>query len=411
MSFYQFLSPSKDVEMQGFGLETTREDLFEENVWQEAIVDARDMTTTTAPSSSSVASLTGLDESSRGVGLDGALEGGAPLPPRPVVYRYYPTPAFPKMRLYFDRTEGASLKAIIRRSSLIIVSERLGDWWFVTASGYSGWANTASTSGHQGDSLHVERVHTIRRYEDWRGNNHFFCDGRVMLGSDARFFGVTNVLLLLPTLLFFTCIMSDFVHTRAGLTAFVFMALLAAFTMANLWITSLLEPGVLPRNPAHIKVQPPPGATVGDLGWKLCETCNIYRPPRSKHCTSCQNCVEGFDHHCPWTGNCVARRNYKFFFLFICSVTLYVVLVLLVCLLELVTSLKSLENENVRASLGDNLLLSLAGDIPLLVVTTFTFLTVWPLLSLCWCVSPILSILFPHSPFPTPNLSSPFSRL
>ena len=46
---------------------------------------------------------------------------------------------------------------------------------------------------------------------------------------------------------------------------------------------------------------------------KLCETCLIYRPPRTVHCNVCDCCVRGFDHHCLWLGTCIGYRNYLSF--------------------------------------------------------------------------------------------------
>ncbi|KAL1547105.1 protein S-acyltransferase [Salvia divinorum] len=42
----------------------------------------------------------------------------------------------------------------------------------------------------------------------------------------------------------------------------------------------------------------------------FCTLCNAEVRKLSKHCRSCDKCVDGFDHHCRWLNNCVGRKNY-----------------------------------------------------------------------------------------------------
>ena len=68
---------------------------------------------------------------------------------------------------------------------------------------------------------------------------------------------------------------------------------------------------------------------------KYCKSCNIWRPPRAHHCRVCDNCVETQDHHCVWLNNCVGRRNYRYFFSFVTTLTLLCILCLSSCLAQI----------------------------------------------------------------------------
>ena len=40
------------------------------------------------------------------------------------------------------------------------------------------------------------------------------------------------------------------------------------------------------------------------------------------HCARCEKCIQKFDHHCIWLNNCIEKKNYRFFIVFVFFVVL-----------------------------------------------------------------------------------------
>lgn len=55
----------------------------------------------------------------------------------------------------------------------------------------------------------------------------------------------------------------------------------------------------------------------GDNLYECCPYCNIKKDLFTKHCLICDKCIDGFDHHCFWIGNCVGKKNYVLFMIFL----------------------------------------------------------------------------------------------
>ena len=59
--------------------------------------------------------------------------------------------------------------------------------------------------------------------------------------------------------------------------------------------------------------------------FQVCEICNIIvdNIDDVRHCTECNICIKQLDHHCYWTGKCIAKNNYFTFQIFTFTTLLY----------------------------------------------------------------------------------------
>ena len=53
----------------------------------------------------------------------------------------------------------------------------------------------------------------------------------------------------------------------------------------------------------------------------FCDFCHFWikKDSYATHCYDCDICIEGYDHHCPWTGHCIGKKNLSLFYAFLFS--------------------------------------------------------------------------------------------
>jgi len=174
---------------------------------------------------------------------------------------------------------------------------------------------------------------------DYRGNNMICCNGHILMGP----------LFQLPWILLSTCLIIVpfsiylwIIHTiyyielnaiPSYITIMIISLLLLIISIYLLFKTYLIEPGIIPRATRDHPIMGP--LNEHD---RFCETCNVIRSAKAKHCSICNNCVNGFDHHCPWVGTCVAQRNLRYFVGFVGCTGLHAMQVGIVCLIDLFIS-------------------------------------------------------------------------
>ncbi|XP_008811959.1 probable protein S-acyltransferase 1 [Phoenix dactylifera] len=243
-----------------------------------------------------------------------------------------------------------------------------------------------------------------RLYQVWKGSNRFFCGGRLIFGPDAASLLLTTLLISGPAITFCYQIIAkicQYEKTKGqddqrpilGYPILVVTIVILILDLVFLFTTSSRDPGIVPRNARppeadeafdmatpsmewisgrtpHLRLPRTREVLVNDFAVKVkyCDTCLLYRPPRASHCSICNNCVQKFDHHCPWVGQCIGLRNYRFFLLFISTSTF-------LCIYVFIFSWLNIIGEKKRHNLS--IWKSITREILSLVLVVYTFIAVW----------------------------------
>jgi len=226
---------------------------------------------------------------------------------------------FPK-----DVVHGKSL-AHIRPNNLNITPQKINIEILSPPSGGQAHPKRKSdkqSENKQADNPKKEALEAIlseekdtRLYKIWPGNNQFFLNGRLMAGPKSDRFSntVTWLIILIFSIVFFAAafrfLLEDITFLLPLISIYLFVATITFFLL-----TSFTDPGIIPRraiwelngevpypfngggfrkktaehteSPSHSEGSETSRGRFVYRGetFSLCTICNIYRPPKAKHC-------------------------------------------------------------------------------------------------------------------------------
>ena len=183
--------------------------------------------------------------------------------------------------------------------------------------------------------VHPSVSHTL---ENWRGYNKLFCKKKIYAGSQYYYsFGTVLYLLIYGiSFIIFVILNQDSLAKKIIYLFFytIFLIIVIIFCL----ICAFTDPGVIPINSLTANELKNANCCSNNRVFyinglrhrvRFCYTCQIIRPLGVSHCKTCNICVEKFDHHCPWVGNCIGKNNYKYFFIFLILLNTFFIITLI----------------------------------------------------------------------------------
>ena len=191
-------------------------------------------------------------------------------------------------------------------------------------------------------------ITTVNR---WQGDNYIYLNGRILMGPCSfRPTLLSLCAISLPVFLFLGY-NTNYLKINISIIIPLIIIIIYIITVSLLIIAAFCDPGIILRFPLEKNIiEDRKESKIFQLGYikryKFCSTCSIMRPSRSTHCGDCNNCVEKFDHHCPWIGSCVGKRNYKFFYFFLFFLNFLIFLIIIFCSFHIIKNITDTVKES-----------------------------------------------------------------
>ena len=174
--------------------------------------------------------------------------------------------------------------------------------------------------------------------ENWRGYNKLFCKRKIYAGSQYYYSFGTILYILVYGISFIIFVILEQESLSRKVVSLILYSIYLIIVIFFCLICAFTDPGVIPINSLSANELKNANCCSNNRVCyingirhriRFCYTCQIIRPIGSSHCKTCNICVEKFDHHCPWVGNCIGKNNYRYFFIFLILLNTFFIITLI----------------------------------------------------------------------------------
>ena len=185
------------------------------------------------------------------------------------------------------------------------------------------------------------------------GLNKIICNNKIIIGEKYYTMLLTFFMYSVPyilSIIFFT--KSGPLELYQNLIYIIISSILYIIHIYSMLKGGCTDPGILPRQNKDVYYD----TNCISMNYRIlghihrvnyCYSCYLFRPPRTSHCALCDNCVQRFDHHCMWLGNCVGKNNYKYFYALLSSLNIHCIFQIIFCVFSLNLEVKQIKNKEI----------------------------------------------------------------
>jgi len=158
-------------------------------------------------------------------------------------------------------------------------------------------------------------------YRGIQGNHHPVCNGTCLVANTGweNLTPISVCLIVVPSFCWYW-FLAKAVDEHISPAMFYIFGINVIVALALLFVTMFTEPGILPTITYEEYSEENP-----DIPLRITSRIRLdgreyeLSQFRAKFSRYTANCIENFDHYCPWVGNAIGKRNYRYFVLFMFS--------------------------------------------------------------------------------------------